>query len=306
MEIIVVDDDSDDGTPEAVMRAFPAVRMVRQPEQVGFARCANRGLRISNGRVLLLLNSDTEVEDGALAHLLNAFARDENLGVAGAELVNPDSSPQWSAGRFPSPTWLFFQSSGLGTLAARIPGYRRDLRPGARGEAVEWVCGAAMAFRRAVWVELDELDEDFRFYGQDLDYCLRAKEAGWRVALVPGFRVVHVGGATIARKELALGGSGNAAATAAVDCLASSSFGNGRGTGGYVPALLWTDLLYWGIKHRGKRWQRRASLAIRVGASFRVCTRRLARPLIRGARRPQWEAETRAYARGLSAIKSVR
>ncbi|HEX9942539.1 MAG TPA: glycosyltransferase, partial [Thermoanaerobaculia bacterium] len=234
-----------------------------------FTGAANLGLARARGEVLLLLNSDTEVEPGGLARLVEAFAREPELGVAGALLHYPDGSPQWSGGREPSAAWFFALASGLPALLERLPFYRRA-RPLAtdRPLAVDWVTGAAMAVRRAVWETAGPLDEGFRFYAQDLDFCLRARRAGWRIEVRPELKVLHHHGATIGRAAGARGRQ--------------------------HPELLWSDLLRWARKHHGQPWASRAGAALRTGALLRLACRRLARPFLPGAQRQAWREDDQA------------
>ncbi len=114
LQVIVVDDASTDGTAEAVARLHPGVRVLQTGERaVGFTRAANLGLAAAEGEILLLLNSDTEVDPGGLAALLAAFAADSRLGAAGGALRYPDGRPQWSGGPAPTLLWLFGLASGL-------------------------------------------------------------------------------------------------------------------------------------------------------------------------------------------------
>jgi N-acetylglucosaminyl-diphospho-decaprenol L-rhamnosyltransferase len=274
-EVVLVDDGSADGTAAEVAARFPAVRVLRNDRALGFTRAANRGLGVASGEVLLLLNSDTEVDAAGLPALLAAFAEDPRLGAAGAALRYPDGRPQWSGGRAPSLLWLFALSSGLPVLLARLPLYRRA-RPLAAGGDVDWVTGAAMALRRAAWEAAGPMDEGFRFYAQDLDLCLRLRAAGWRVAVLPGFAVLHHHGATIGREAGA--------------------------SGPRHPELLWSDLVRWAGK-RSERWGTRAALVLRAGTALRLSGRWLAYPFLPAGRREGWRAEDRAYARALAALR---
>jgi len=244
MEVILVDDASRDGTAEAVAARHPEVVVLRNEEPARFTRSANRGLARASGEILLLLNSDTEVEPGGLGRLVEVFAREPELGVAGALLHYPDGSPQWSGGREPSLAWFFALTSGLPRLLEKLPFYRRS-RPLApdRPLAVDWVTGAAMAFRRTVWEAAGPLDEGYFMYFEEVDFCLRARRAGWRVEVRPEVRVLHHHGATIGR---AAGARGH-----------------------QHPELLWSDLLRWARKHRGQAWATRAEIALRTGARLR-------------------------------------
>jgi GT2 family glycosyltransferase len=315
IEVVLVDDAGDDGTAEAVAARFPAVRLLRTERQVGFTRAANRGLQAAAGRVLLLLNSDAEVGAGGegLCALLALFAADPRLGIAGAALRYPCGLPQWSGGGEPTAAWLFALASGLAEWLGRLPFYRR-LRPpsgagrpggrrtgGAAGEAgagggeggggrgggvpaeVAWVTGAAMAIRRATWEQVGPLDERFAFYAQDLDLCVRARQAGWKVAVVPAFEVVHHHGATL----LAEGRASRARA----------------GRGAQHPELLWADLLRWAGKRGGPPAVRRAARALAAGGCLRLAGRRMAAPLLPAAGRDGFRADSAAFGRALAAVR---
>jgi GT2 family glycosyltransferase len=280
VEVVLVDDGSGDGTAEAVRHRFPAVRVLRHDAAQGFTASANDGLRASSGDVLLLLNSDAEV-DGTLPRLVDAFAGDRRLGIASPRLRNPDGRPQWSGGAAPTLAWLFLLASGLPPALDAVPGYRR-LRP-LRSEAggpLDWVTGAAMAIRRQTWDEVGPLDPRFRFYAQDLDFCLRAKDAGWHVRLVEEAQVIHVGGATIGRRPAALPGS--------------------------HPGLLWTDLLLWAEKRHGRRWALAAARLIAVGGRLRLIARAVVRLLLSPRRRAAWSRDTEAFRLALDEVRGLR
>jgi GT2 family glycosyltransferase len=280
LQVVVVDDGGTDGTAEALEAAGPQMEILRLSPAAGFTRAANQGLARARGDVLLLLNSDTEVEPGAFLPLLAAFARDPRLGAAGAVLHYPDGSPQWSGGRAPGRLWLFALASGLPALLARLPRWRRVKPVGASPGPVDWVTGAALAVRRSAWEAVGPMDEGFRFYAQDLDLCLRLRQAGWSVELVPEFRVLHHHGATIGR---ASGGKGE----------------HGR----QHPELLWTDLLRWAAKCHGAAWARRAALVLRAGAALRLLGRGLATPFVAAGRRAGWREESGAFRRAAAAVK---
>jgi GT2 family glycosyltransferase len=277
-ETIVVDDGSHDDTAEHIRARFPRVRLIRHDRASGFTAAANAGLRAASGSLLLLLNSDTEVQPGGLRALVTAFDRHARLGVAGAQLINSDATPQWSGGPAPDVAWLFAEASGLARLLGRLPGYRR-LRPLARtaDRDVAWVSGAALAMRRSLWDDLGPLDESFRLYGQDLDLCTRAAGAGWQIRVLHEFVVLHHQGATVSKVL--------------------------RTADHHDPVRLWTDLLRWIAKTRGADAAQRAALALSIGGRVRLTGRRLLTPAIAAAARDPWRNQNRDIKAGIDALR---
>jgi N-acetylglucosaminyl-diphospho-decaprenol L-rhamnosyltransferase len=312
IEVVVVDDAGDDGTAEAVTARHPGARVLRLDRRLGFTGAANRGLAAAAGSVLLLLNSDAEVDRGGagLAALLARFASEPRLGIAGAALRYPDGTPQWSGGGEPTAAWLFALASGLAEQLGRLPIYRRLRHPSGTGgrslagptggratgratrpeatgtEEVAWVTGAAMAIRRTAWEQVGPLDERFELYSQDLDLCLRARDAGWRVAVLPEFQVIHHHGATIAAE--------------------AGRPRPGGARGAQHAELLWVDLLRWADKRGGPPAARRAARALAGGATLRLLGRRLRAPLLPAAERARFRAETATLARALAAVRAAR
>lgn len=276
-EIILVDDASSDGTADAVRAEFPVVVVLETERNLGFSRTANLGVGRASGEVVLVLNSDTEVDEGAFAALVGAFADDESLGIGGAELLDLDGTPQWRAGRWPSRTWLFLQASGLGSVLGRAPGRALFGAGGAaRSGPVDWVSGAAMAVRQDVWRSCGPFDEGYRFYCQDLDLCASARSAGWSVAVIPGFVVYHHLGATIAASPGA--------------------------AGSFHPAQLWTDLVRCIAKVDGSEAAKRAATALRIGGRLRVAGRAAAG--IFASDRAAWNRDSDAFRDGVAALSA--
>src|SRR5258706_2068852 len=199
-EVIVADDGSTDGTAELLGREAPGVTVVRLESNSGFAPAANRGASATDGRIIVLLNSDAVVEEGALKAIVAAFDADPTLGVVGARLVNEDGTAQWSGGRTPTLPWMIGVVSGAGWFARFFRRRHRQDDPMWHRHSclcdVDWVSGAAMAVRREVWDAAGPFNERFRFYCQDIELCVRARKAGWRVAVVENARVVHAIGGT--------------------------------------------------------------------------------------------------------------
>lgn len=195
-ELLVVDNASTDGCADMVAAEFPGARLMRNIENVGFARANNQALRQANGELVLLLNSDAELRPGCLAALQSAFATHPKLGIAGPRLLNPDGTWQPSWGDFPTPaTEFLFQSYLYKIWPTRFP-YDRHISLWLRRayrvfQWVDWVTGAALMLRRQVYEAIGGLPEGTFMYGEDVEYCARARAAGFGVAYVPTASVCH-------------------------------------------------------------------------------------------------------------------
>ncbi len=208
IEIIVVDNASRDGTVEMlrsefIWANFPNVRVIANDENVGFTRANNQALEIAQGRFLFLINPDTEIERGATRALIEYMDAPANarVGIVGPQLYYADGSLQSSRRRFPKFSTALFESTKFEQWFPRnrqIAEYRLQNTDDNAIQDVDWVVGAAMFVRRAVYEQIGGLDERFFMYSEELDWCLRAKtardarnEAGWRVVYFPNARVLH-------------------------------------------------------------------------------------------------------------------
>jgi N-acetylglucosaminyl-diphospho-decaprenol L-rhamnosyltransferase len=188
VELVLVDNAStDDSVTQA--RAGGGVTVIRNPENLGFARASNQGIRESRGRHVVLLNPDAELLPGALETLVGYMDREPRVGAAGPALLNPDGSLQPSGWPFPQLPALLAIHPALRWLARdEAPRNGRDRE---RPADVDEVSGACMILRRAALDGIGLFDERFFLYFEDVDLCLRLRRAGWRVAHVPAARVVH-------------------------------------------------------------------------------------------------------------------
>ena len=193
LEIIVVDNGSTDGSPQMVREAFPQVRLIANPDNRGFPAANNQGIEVSRGRYVLLLNPDTEVVGDALATMVAFADAHPDVGVVGPQLLNPDGSVQSSRRRFPTLATAFFESTWLQPYAPRrlLERYYVLDRSDDEVQEVDWVTGAALMARREAIEQVGPLDEGFFMYSEELDWCRRFKEAGWRVVYLPTAQIVH-------------------------------------------------------------------------------------------------------------------
>jgi N-acetylglucosaminyl-diphospho-decaprenol L-rhamnosyltransferase len=192
-EIIVVDNASSDGSATMVEREFPRIRLIRNTHNVGFACANNLAIRISLGRYVLLLNSDTVVAGGAVPALTKFMDDHPEAGACGPRLIRPDGLPQaYSFGGDPAPSYLARRA------IFRFL-FRRDLHKWDSDEVrrVDWVSGACLLARRATIDQVGLLDEAMFMYFEDNDWCRRMRQAGWQIYHCPFVSVVHVGGQSL-------------------------------------------------------------------------------------------------------------
>lgn len=195
-EIIVVDSGSSDGSTEMVRERYPAVQLLPQTQNLGFSRCNNFGLARTSGRYILLLNPDTEVQPDAIGKLIDYLDANPDAGIIGPHTLNSDGSHQSTRRRFPTIWTGIFESTWLAGFAPA--GVERAYRllntdDGALLD-VDWVQGSALMLRREVYRAIGGLDEAYTMYSEELDYCRRAKAAGWRVVYHGGATITHHGG----------------------------------------------------------------------------------------------------------------
>ena len=194
-DIMVVDNASADGSVEMLRSEFPGVRVFALENNRGFSTANNIALREARGRYCMILNSDTEIVAGALERMCDYMDANPEVGVLGPQLLNTDGSIQLSCRRFPSyRTALFHRYSLLTRLFPRNRYSAQYLMTDAghsRTMDVDWVSGACLLARREALDRAGLLDEGFFMYAEDVDWCYRIKQAGWRVVYLPDAQVRH-------------------------------------------------------------------------------------------------------------------
>ena len=176
-----------------VRQDFPNVRLIANEDNRGFPAANNQGIAIAKGRYILLLNPDTEVLDDALVALVAFADAHPDVAVLGPQLLNPDGTVQSSRRRFPTPLTALFESTWLEPYAPDrlVDRYRVSDQPDDVIQDVDWVTGAAMLARQEAVGEVGLLDEGFFMYSEELDWCKRFREAGWRVVYLPEAQIMH-------------------------------------------------------------------------------------------------------------------
>ncbi|HEX8384931.1 MAG TPA: glycosyltransferase family 2 protein, partial [Rubricoccaceae bacterium] len=220
VETFVVDNDSADGTADRVRARFPDVHLIANESNVGFATANNQAIRRARGRYVLVLNPDTLLQEDTLRTLVAFMDARPDAGAVGPRILNPDGTfaPE-SRRAFPTPAVAFYRISGLGRLfptSPRFGRYNLTHLPADVDAEVDALSGSCMMVRRAA--VLDEapptdgdppprgaaglFDEDFFMYGEDLDWCYRIQQAGWRIHYTPRTQIIHYKGESTKKGDL--------------------------------------------------------------------------------------------------------
>ena len=204
-EVIVVDNNSTDGTVTFTEK-FSAGKVIINRENVGFARANNQALRQCRGELILLLNPDTEIEPATLQVMVDFMANHPECGMAGCKVLNPDGTLQLACRRnIPGLADAFFKLSGLSRLfprSRRFARYNLTYLPADRVSPVDAVSGSFLITRREVVDKIGPLDERFFMYGEDLDWCWRAVQAGYQNYYVPDTAIVHYHGGSSKKRPV--------------------------------------------------------------------------------------------------------
>ena len=206
LEVIVVDNNSGDGTLEMLNADFPGLRLICNRFNFGFAKAANQGITVTSGKYILLLNPDTEVKLTALKEIVNFMDNNQGVGVLGCQIVNSAGQRQYSARSFPDfRTAVSGHDSLLNRFLPQNPWSKKYLSKELsldKPEEVDWVSGSCMLVRREVFRKIGCLDTRFFMFVEDVDFCRRAKSAGWKVIYYPLVKIVHNTGQSVRQKKI--------------------------------------------------------------------------------------------------------
>lgn len=206
IEVMVVDNASTDHSVKTVHsfpvpKKYPKIKLITSSTNCGFGKANNLAAAAARGRYLLFLNSDAQLQAGALRQMHQFLNRQSSVGVASCQLLNPDKTIQPQGGYLPRlctvAIWAFFIDD-LPGLHQITPSYQLRRQSFFIGEPKEigWVGGTAMWVRRDVWMQLGGFDENIFMYGEDVELCLRVRRLDWRVMVNPMAQVVHLGSAS--------------------------------------------------------------------------------------------------------------
>jgi GT2 family glycosyltransferase len=194
MEVLVVDNASTDGSVEMIEAKFPWVKLIKSSENLGFAKGNNVAIRQCQGRYIALVNPDVIVFPGCLDALADFLDENPKVGNVGPRVFNPDMSMQSTCRRFPTLWNNFCSATGLSVRFKNsrfFAGEHMFYFPHDRTLAVDVLVGCFSMIRREALDAVGLLDEGLFMYGDDVDWCRRARNAGWQVVFYPGGQAIH-------------------------------------------------------------------------------------------------------------------
>lgn len=197
-DIWVVDNNSTDKSIPMMRQNFPQVNLIENKENLGFAKANNQAIARCIGNYILLLNPDTLILQNALEKMVEFMDGNPTVGICGCKVLNEDGTFQLACRRtIPTPGVAFFRLTGLSTLFPRnkiMAKYNLTYIDPDERQEVDAVSGAFLMIRRELVEDIGLLDERFFMYGEELDWCLRAKKAEWTVMYYPGAEIIHCKG----------------------------------------------------------------------------------------------------------------
>lgn len=190
--VILVDNHSTDGGILPVKKLFPEILAIENSENLGFSKAVNQGLQKSDTKYILLLNPDTQIFPDTIPRLVEFLEREPQVGIVGPKVMAPDHTPELSFGPFPNPWSEFVQRKRYYQLERKETGILKWMEEQAKiPQDVDWVSGVCLVIRREVVEKIGFLDDRFFMYFEDIDYCYRARDAGWRICYDPSTQILH-------------------------------------------------------------------------------------------------------------------
>ncbi|MBK8943736.1 MAG: glycosyltransferase [Ignavibacteriae bacterium] len=206
MEIIVVDNNSDDGSIPAINEKFPNVITIQNLTNIGFGAANNQALEISKGKFVLLINPDTLVRENTFEEMIKFLEQNPKVGIAGCKVLNPDGTLQLPCRRsFPKPWVSFTKVMGLSKLFPQsklFAKYNLTYLDENKSYEVDAISGSFMMLTREAYNKVGGFDTDFFMYGEDLDLCYRIQKAGLKVFYVHNTEIIHYKGESTKRSKI--------------------------------------------------------------------------------------------------------
>jgi GT2 family glycosyltransferase len=206
-EVIVYDNASGDGTVDELAKLpYETLTIIENGKNLGFSKANNVGLKISGGKYVLFLNSDTLVKQGVLKGMAEFMDENKKAGAATCKVVLPNGKIDDASHRgFPTPWNALVHFSGISKLLGKtrlFGGYNMGYMDLNKTHQIDALAGAFMLVRRQAGEEAGWWDEDYFFYGEDLDFCYMLKKAGWKIYYVPKYKILHYKGVSGGIKKI--------------------------------------------------------------------------------------------------------
>lgn len=205
IEILVIDNASNDNSVAMMNKKFPEIKLIVNKKNLGFAAGNNKGIKETTGRYLLFLNPDTIIQSETFKIMIGFMDRYSETGAATCRLELPSGELDYACHRgFPTPWNALTYFSGLAKIFPKIKlftGYTLGHFSLDKTHEIDSACGAFLIVRREAGKEINWWDEDYFWYGEDLDFCYRIKQKDWQVMFVPETKIIHYKGAASGVKK---------------------------------------------------------------------------------------------------------
>lgn len=199
-QVIVVDNASNDGSTEAIRKKFPQVEVIENKINLGFAAGNNIGVHLAKAPVVLFLNPDTIVDDHAIQKTLEVLLSNPDFGAITCKVELPDGRMDYSCHRgFPTPWNSLTYFSGLSKQFSRSPlfsGYTASYLDTDKPHEVDCISGTFLMVRKIAGDQIDWWDKDYFFNGEDIEFCYRLREKGWKIYYYPEVKIIHFKGSS--------------------------------------------------------------------------------------------------------------
>lgn len=193
-EIIIIDNGSQDGTRKT-LKNYKNITLIKNKKNIGVASGRNLGVKKALGKYVIFLDDDTLVkENDALSKIIKFMERNREIGIVGAKLIYPNGIIQESARSFPTPLSVLWRGTFLHKVFPNTPFYKNYVLGDfshKRILEVDWIMGACQVVRREVFNTIGLLDEKYFYSYEDIDFCYRAKNQGWKIVYYPYSKVIH-------------------------------------------------------------------------------------------------------------------
>lgn len=204
-EIIVVDNKSTDDTVEKLRKSYSGVILIENQENTGFAKANNQGIKLAKGELILLLNPDTVVPSETLTKMVKFMGNSPDVGIATCKVLLTDGSLDDACHRgFPTPIRALFYFLGFSRLFPQsvfFNGYHLGYQHMTEIHEIDSCVGAFLLIKKSIFEKVGGLDEDYFWYGEDLDLCFRVKQSGYKIMYVPEVFITHHKGAASGLKQ---------------------------------------------------------------------------------------------------------